>query len=131
MFSLTIILSLFLPIKTMANQSYSQVASNLSLFIAPKYETESDFIKSQKVCECVAKKIKEAWTKEQFDSFDKELGEYAYEMNNFFEKSKVDVSSLSIGGTFPRPTRKLQEKLKGIIIFISPCEKEHKTEVEY
>ena len=114
----------------MANQQNSKIASYLSFFINPKYEDQTSFLASQKVCACVDAKVKEQWSKEKYDSLEKELEVYSDKMDKFFKQPKLDIAALSESG-LPKPSSELQRKLKDIIPFISLCENEVGTEVEF
>lgn len=110
----------------MANNAYSQVATNLQFFIQPKQENEAGYLKTKKVCECVAQKVFENWTKEQFSSFDKELNEHVAKTTEALK----DIENLMTNG-LPEQTESLNKSLKNSIEFVQACEKEVGTEVEF
>lgn len=115
----------------MVNNSNSKMALNLSFFITAKSEDESSFLKLLEVCGCVEKKVKASWSKGEYESFERELNQYAEKMNNFFEQDKLTVVALSTAAGLPKPTIKLQNKLKNISPFVYLCENEHNTQVEF
>lgn len=102
----------------------SQSSSDLLHFIAPVSESNSEYRKTIKLCDCVVASAAKEWKEEKFQDFERELRAYVSEIENQTPKSLFTKG-------LPERSKALQTYLESLGEYVQLCEEQIGVNVEF
>jgi hypothetical protein len=107
----------------------SRIAENLLLVIHPVTEDKNDYIRTVKICNCVAESIKANWEAERVNKFDVALNSYSQEMIMEIQniKKPLDLNQFQLS----KPDEYLRSELNAIAKYVTGCEERFGGRVEF